>query len=85
MPPRKAAEIAGQNGITIHVVGLGDPSARGEDKVDYAALSDIAKATGGQVFHGENRVELEKAYPRSIRSLRRILRHSAISHGANSS
>jgi len=62
MPPRKAAEIARQNNITIHVVGLGDPKAKGEDKVDYAALNDIAKATGGQVFHGENRVELEKAY-----------------------
>jgi Ca-activated chloride channel homolog len=62
MPPRKAAEIASQNGITIHVVGLGDPRATGEDKVDYNALNEIAKATGGQVFHGENRVELEKAY-----------------------
>jgi Ca-activated chloride channel family protein len=62
MPPRKAAEIAAQNHITIHVVGLGDPHATGEDKVDYAALNDIAKATGGQVFHGENRIELEKAY-----------------------
>ncbi len=62
MPPRKAAEVAAQNGITIHVVGLGDPHATGEDKVDYAALNDIAKATGGQVFHGENAVELQKAY-----------------------
>lgn len=62
MPPRKAAEIAAQNNITIHVVGLGDPRATGEDKVDYNALHDIAKATGGQVFHGENRTELEKAY-----------------------
>lgn len=62
MPPRTAAEIAKQNGITIHVVGLGDPRATGEDKVDYGALNQIASATGGQVFHGENRVELEKAY-----------------------
>jgi Ca-activated chloride channel homolog len=62
MPPRKAAEIAKQNGIIIHVVGLGDPRATGGDKVDYDALNQIAKATGGQVFHGENRVELEKAY-----------------------
>jgi Ca-activated chloride channel family protein len=62
MPPRKAAEIASQRGITIHVVGIGDPHATGEDKVDYAALGDIAKATGGQLFHGENRSELEKAY-----------------------
>jgi len=62
VPPRKAAEIAGQKGITIHVVGLGDPRATGEDKVDYATLGAIAKATGGQVFHGENRTELRKAY-----------------------
>jgi Ca-activated chloride channel homolog len=62
MPPSKAAEIAKQNNITIHVVGLGDPRATGEDKVDYGALNRIAKATGGQVFHGENQVELTKAY-----------------------
>jgi Ca-activated chloride channel family protein len=62
MPPLKAAEIANQRGITIHVVGIGDPHATGEDKVDYAALGGIAKATGGQLFHGENRDELEKAY-----------------------
>jgi Ca-activated chloride channel family protein len=62
MAPRKAAEIASQRGITVHVIGIGDPHASGEDKVDYAALGDIAKATGGQLFHGENRSELEKAY-----------------------
>ena len=62
MPPRKAAEIASQRGITIHVIGIGDPHATGEDKVDYAALGDIAKITGGQLFHGENHSELEKAY-----------------------
>ncbi len=62
VPPQKAAEIAKQNNITIHVVGIGDPHAKGEDKVDYAALGIIAKATGGQVFHGENNAELERAY-----------------------
>lgn len=62
MPPRKAAEIAAQNHVTIHVVGLGDPNARGGDKVDYGALKDIAKETGGEVFHGENHEELTKAY-----------------------
>jgi Ca-activated chloride channel homolog len=62
MPPLKAAEIASQRGITIHVVGIGDPHAAGEYKVDYAALGGIAKATGGRLFHSENRGELEKAY-----------------------
>jgi von Willebrand factor type A domain len=47
MPPRKAAEIAKENRITIHVVGLGYPHATGEDKVDYKALHQIATATGG--------------------------------------
>jgi Ca-activated chloride channel homolog len=62
MPPKKAAEIAAEKGIRIHVVGVGDPKAEGEDKVDYAALASIAKKTGGQVFHGENVEELAKAY-----------------------
>jgi Ca-activated chloride channel homolog len=62
VPPQKAAEIARQNKITIHVVGIGDPHAKGEDKVDYTALGSIAQATDGQVFHGENSVELERAY-----------------------
>ena len=62
MPPPKAAEIASQRGITIHVVGIGDPRATGEDKVDYVSLGQIAKATGGQLFHGESRDELQKAY-----------------------
>jgi Ca-activated chloride channel homolog len=62
MPPDKAASIAKQRGILIHVVGLGDPHATGEDKVDYAALQKIATITGGQLFHGENQQELQKAY-----------------------
>jgi Ca-activated chloride channel homolog len=62
MPPDKAATIAKQRGILIHVVGLGDPHATGEDKVDYAALQRIAAATGGKVFHGENQLELQKVY-----------------------
>jgi Ca-activated chloride channel homolog len=62
MPPDKAAAIAKQRGILIHVVGLGDPHATGEDKVDYASLQKIAGATGGKVFHGENQLELQKAY-----------------------
>jgi len=62
MPPDKAADIARQRGILIHVVGIGDPHATGQDKVDYAALQRIASATGGQLFHGENQKELQKAY-----------------------
>ena len=62
MPPEKAASIAKQRGIMIHVVGIGDPRATGEDKVDYAALKRIADVTGGQLFHGENQQQLQKVY-----------------------
>jgi Ca-activated chloride channel family protein len=62
MPPDKAAKIAKERGIRIHVVGLGDPHATGEDKVDYAALQRIGNATGGQVFHGEDQRALQKVY-----------------------
>jgi Ca-activated chloride channel homolog len=62
MPPTKAAEIAKQRGILIHVVGIGDPKATGEEKVDYAVLKSIAAATGGQLFHGENQAELQRVY-----------------------
>lgn len=62
MPPDKAANIAKDRGILIHVVGIGDPRATGEDKVDYAALQRIADVTRGQLFHGENQQDLQKAY-----------------------
>jgi Ca-activated chloride channel family protein len=62
MPPRRAAEIAKDNHIVIHAVGLGDPHATGEDKMDYSTLEQIASSTRGKVFHGENRAELENAY-----------------------
>src|SRR5262245_29361388 len=42
MPPDRAADIAKQNGIRVHTVGLGNPKATGEDKVDIATLQKIA-------------------------------------------
>lgn len=62
VPPDRAAEIAKQHRITIHTIGIGDPSADGEDKVDLAALGRIATATGGRSFRGEDRVGLEEIY-----------------------
>ena len=62
MPPLKAAEIAKQSGIIIHTIGIGDPSATGENKVDLEAIKDIAKLTGGKSFRGENIKGLENIY-----------------------
>lgn len=62
MPPLKAAEIAKQQGIVIHTVGIGDPSAKGEDKVDYGTLEKMAAATGGRFFRGDDEKQLEQVY-----------------------
>jgi Ca-activated chloride channel family protein len=62
MPPERAAGIAKDNGIRIHTVGIGDPQATGEDKLDTAALKKIAETTGGRYFFGGNQNELEEVY-----------------------
>ena len=51
MAPAKAADIAKQNGVVIHTIAVGDPSAQDEDnRVDEPTLEAIAAATGG-TFH----------------------------------
>lgn len=62
MPPLKAAEIAKQNGIVIHTIGIGDPNAQGQDKVDLEAIKEIAEITGGKSYRGENSKGLESIY-----------------------
>jgi Ca-activated chloride channel family protein len=62
MPTDRAAEIAKQNGIRIHTVGIGNPNASGEDKLDTAALQKIADTTGGRYFFGEDQSQLEQIY-----------------------
>src|SRR5262249_46755792 len=62
VPPEQAAEIAKQHHGTIHTIGIGDPSASGEEKVDLDALQRIATATGGRSFRGDDRSGLEGIY-----------------------
>jgi len=62
LPPKQAAEIAKQHGITIHTIGIGDPRAGGEQRVDLGALTHVAQVTGGRWFRGENRQGLEGIY-----------------------
>jgi Ca-activated chloride channel family protein len=64
VPPRKAAEIASQRGITIHTVAVGDPKAAGEEKMDVEALQAISKATKGSFFRADDRVQLDTIYRR---------------------
>jgi len=62
IPAEKAAEIAKANHIVIHTIGIGDPDAKGENRVDLAALQRIATATGGRSFRGENGEQLAGIY-----------------------
>jgi Ca-activated chloride channel family protein len=62
VPPAKAAEIARSHGITIHTVGIGDPSTKGADLVDAGTLEGIAGETGGQFFLALGRPDLEGIY-----------------------
>lgn len=62
MTPEKAADIAKDNHIIIHTIGIGDPNATGEDKLDPATLEKIAKTTGGRNFFGGDQTALADIY-----------------------
>ncbi|MBY5420233.1 vWA domain-containing protein [Rhizobium leguminosarum] len=62
MPPLKAAEIAKSKGVLVHTVGIGDPAATGEDKLDTATLQKIAANTGGRYFFGGDQSQLAAVY-----------------------
>lgn len=62
VPPYEAAKIAQDNDITIHVVGVGDPAATGEEKLNEEALTSVASTTGGRYFHAADRNQLQNIY-----------------------
>jgi Ca-activated chloride channel family protein len=62
VPPAEAARIANDNGITIHVIGVGDPAAIGEEQLDEAVLQGVASTTGGRYFHAADRDQLQEIY-----------------------
>jgi len=63
IPPERAADIAKNHKLIIHTIGIGDPSATGEDKADLDALKRISEITGGESFHAlGNPQELADVY-----------------------
>lgn len=62
MPPAQAADIARTRGVVVHTVGIGDPAATGEQKVDLAMLQRIATTTGGRYFFGADQSALADIY-----------------------
>ncbi len=64
MSPVNAAEIARDNDVEIFTIGVGNPDATGEDRVDLAALQAIADRTGGAFFFAGDEAALEEVYGR---------------------
>src|SRR5262249_24420086 len=62
VPPAHAAEIARQREVTIYTIGVGNPEASGENRVDLQTLQDVANTTGGKFFRAENGAELDAIY-----------------------
>jgi Ca-activated chloride channel homolog len=62
VPPEHAADIARQNDVVIHTIGVGDPAASGENRVDLGALRAVANTTGGQFFRAEDGAQLQANY-----------------------
>jgi len=62
VPPERAAEIARDNGVVVHTIAIGDPTAAGEQALDEKTLEKIAAITGGGYFHANDRQELEAIY-----------------------
>jgi Ca-activated chloride channel family protein len=62
VPPVRAAAIAGREQIVLHVVGFGDPTSAGEQPLNEAVLTEMAKQTGGVYFHTADTARLDAVY-----------------------
>lgn len=62
MTPVNASAIAADKHVVIYTIGVGDPDASGEDRVDLDALQDIATRTGGQYFYADDEAALTQVY-----------------------
>jgi Ca-activated chloride channel family protein len=77
VPPDRAAALAAARHIVVHTIGIGDPTAQGEEKVDFDALRAIARQTGGRFFAAQDQASLSEVYatldritPHEVRELR---------------
>lgn len=60
--PAHAAKMAAAAGIVVHTIGIGDPQASGDAKVDLQTLQDISSITGGRFFKAEDSSTLQQVY-----------------------
>ncbi len=64
MTPLNAAAIARSKGLAIYTIGIGDPEASGEDRVDFATLEEVAKRADGAFFTADDENGLSQVYRR---------------------
>src|SRR5215475_8344073 len=62
VPPEHAADIAQQNDVVIYTIGVGDPAASGENRVDLSTLQGVAATTKGKFFRAEDGAQLAAIY-----------------------
>lgn len=62
VPPEHAADIARRNDVAVYTIGVGDPAASGENRVDLGVLQSVADTTGGHFFRAENGAQLQAIY-----------------------
>lgn len=62
VPPVEASIVAKSKDIKIHMVAMGDPTTKGEQKLDMNVIKEVANNTGGLSFQALSSVELERAY-----------------------
>ena len=66
--PNEAAKLAKDADVRVHTIGIGKPRVirtflgTQEIPVDFSALEDIAKTTGGRFFAAKDAGELEEVY-----------------------
>ena len=73
MSPENATEIAAGEGVKIYTIGVGDPNATGENRVDLATLEAIAARADGAFFVADDTeglreisAEIDRLNPRLV-------------------
>ncbi|WP_299418905.1 VWA domain-containing protein [uncultured Shimia sp.] len=62
MSPVNAAEIARDKGVRMFAIGVGDPKASGEDRLDMTLLRNLAQRTGGDAYFAADADALDSIY-----------------------
>jgi Ca-activated chloride channel family protein len=62
VPPEQAARIAAARGVTLDLIGVGDPRSAGEEALNTAVLGKMAELTHGRFLLANDAAALQSAY-----------------------